>query len=198
MWRTPRSKPSMLTRTRIRALIVLSGLMAGFVPGGNGQSTVALRFEEYPVAELYRGPVKPPDFGDLALYSGTDLRCFGGDPAEYSTEKVNFAGHFVIDSCTCGSGCHYLFMWDAANGKFYGRLPPGVIDVGPYDYGRSDSVAYKGEDYRANGSLLIVDGCVEDTCDCATRYYRWAGSRFQLILQRPVRKPPACVKRPAQ
>jgi hypothetical protein len=43
---------------------------------------------------------------------------------------VNFAGHFVIDACTCGSGCHYLYMWDAVSGKFYQRLPPGVIDGG--------------------------------------------------------------------
>jgi hypothetical protein len=94
-----------------------------------------------------------------------------GDSQVYETERVNFAGHFVIDSCTCGTGCHYLFMWDAINGKVYQRLPPGVIDVGPFNSGTDELIEYKGED-RADSSLLIVDACVEASCDCATRYYK--------------------------
>ena len=122
------------------------------------------------------------------------MRCFGGDPAAYSARQVNFASHFVIDVCTCGSGCHYLFMWDAVNGKFYERLPPGVIDVGPFDTAKTESVSYKGEEYRANSSLLVVEGCVEDTCDCATRFYKWTGTRFQLIRKQPVRMPARWLK----
>ena len=30
-------------------------------------------------------------------------------PADYSQEQVNFAGHFVVNACTRGAGCHYLF-----------------------------------------------------------------------------------------
>jgi hypothetical protein len=167
----------------------------GFLPGGRSQTVVPPRFEDYRVGDVYRGAVKPPEFGDLSRYEGTDLRCFGGDPAAAALEHVNFAGHFVIDACTCGTGCHYLYMWDAVTGKFFGRLPPGVIDIGPYDLGRKDSVEYKGEEHRADSSLLIVDGCVEDTCDCATRYYRWTGNQFQLVLRRPVRMPSACAKK---
>jgi hypothetical protein len=77
--------------------------------------------------------VKPPDFGKRDQYEGTDLRCFGIDPAAYAKHEVNFAGHYVLDACTCGSGCHYLLMRDAMTGKFYQQVPPGVIDVGPYE-----------------------------------------------------------------
>jgi hypothetical protein len=108
---------------------------------------------------------------------------------------VNFAGHFVIDACTCGSGCHYLYMWDALSGKVYLNFPSMPIDVGPYGDGVvSPRITYKGEEYYVNSSLLILEGCVEQTCDCARRYYNWNGSQFRLILTEPTRMPPSCTK----
>lgn len=187
-------------REPARYLAALFLVACCFLPDGDGQPVVSPRFEDYPVSDIYRGTVKPPHFGNPSQYQGTDLRCFGGDSSDYdySNERVNFAGHFVVDACTCGSGCHYLYMWDAVSGKFYQRLPPGVIDIGPYAAreARSPGIVYKGEQYRPDSSLLIVEGCVEDTCDCATRYYRWTGSRFQLILRQPVRMPAKCLSKP--
>jgi hypothetical protein len=89
-------------------------------------------FTDYHVAGTYEGAVKQPVFGRREQYSGADLRCFGEDPAAYSIMRVNFAGHFVVAACTCGSGCHYLFLWDAENGKVYRDFPFGAINVGPY------------------------------------------------------------------
>jgi hypothetical protein len=150
----------------------------------------APRFEDYPVASVFQGKTHRPEFGDPKQYSGTDLRCFGGDSGDfdYSKYKPNFAGHYVIEACTCGSGCHYLYMWDAVTGKVSRNFPAMPIDVGPF----SDSpIEYRGEEYRVDSSLLILDGCIEDTCDCATRYYRWDGSRFRL-LQRVSKPRVAC------
>ena len=45
---------------------------------------------------------------------------------------VNFAGHFVLATRSCGSGCHYLFIWDAVTGKVYRDFAFGAINVGPY------------------------------------------------------------------
>src|SRR5207249_1037383 len=127
--------------------------------------------------------------------SGSDVRCFGGDPAEYAREQANFAGHFVLGTCTCGSGCHYLFKWDALSGKVYRQFPFGPINVGPFGLGANlPPIEYKGEQYRLDSTLLIIEGCIEDTCDCATRYYTWNGNRFRLILKKPSRKPPNCLK----
>jgi hypothetical protein len=69
------------------------------------------RFEDYRVSAVYAGKITPPRVGDLAQYTGTDLRCFGADRAQYGMEQPNFGGHFVIDACSCGTGRHYLFMW---------------------------------------------------------------------------------------
>ena len=174
------------------ALLLITGC---FLPGGNCQSTVSPRFEDFRVSDVYVGLVKAPDFGDREQYQGTDLRCFGDDSTDYARQRVNFSGHFVIGSCTCGTGCHYLFMWDAVSGKFYQRIPPGAIDIGPYPRRgvKPPGIVYRGEQYHSKSSLLVVEGCAEDTCDCAARYYRWTGTQFQLIARRPVRMPEACL-----
>jgi hypothetical protein len=175
-------------------IAILGGILTAAPPP---QSTPP-RFEDFPVITVYRG-------GRPILAIQTDfkeriLRCyadpvFGRSPESYARERVNFAGHFVISTCTCGTGCHYLYMWDATSGKFYQLLPPGVLHIGPFDTGGGRSVEYRGEQYRTNSSLLIVEGCVEDTCDCSKRYYQWTGSQFKLILRQPVPIPGACLKK---
>jgi hypothetical protein len=132
MWQTVRSAQLAPTNWAGRCLVALFLVTGGSLPSGNGQSVVSPRFEDFLVSNVYRGATKPPDFGNRDRYQGTDLRCFGGDPMDYANKQVNFAGHFVISTCTCGSGCHYLFMWDAVSGKFYHHVPPGAINVGPY------------------------------------------------------------------
>jgi hypothetical protein len=169
------------------AVAVASGLVYG-------QASKMPAFEDYSVATVYRGVVKPPNFGPLSQYDGTDLRCFGGKPADYAAERVNFAGHFVVGACTCGSGCHYLFMWDAEDGRFYHDLLPfRPIDVGPFGrFGSPAAVYYPGEQYRVDSTLLILDACFEETCDCAKRYYVWTGVRFDLVLRQAHPNPPGC------
>lgn len=129
-----------MTTIQVRStagLVIWLGCSRGLAQEERGRAVP--RFEDYKVSNLYNGIVRPPGFGDPGQYSGADLRCFGGDPSEYARASVNFAGHFVIESCTCGSGCHSLFMWDALNDRFYG-IPAGAIDVGPFDAGGMSSL----------------------------------------------------------
>ena len=176
---------------QIRQIILVSTFALTLSVAQKGPDPRLPRFEGYRVAELYRGSVLPPRFGDLSQYSGADLRCFSGDPEDYAKELVNFAGHFVIESCTCGSGCHYLFMWDAATGRFY-RITGAPINTGPFDVGTSNPVSYKGEEFHVDSSLLVIDGCVGETCNCGTRYYRWNGRAFDLLARRASRLPSRC------
>jgi hypothetical protein len=171
----------MFSRFQIAALAALVILPSS-------QSAELPSFQDYRVSNVYRGEAKPPDFGDPDQYS----RCFQ-NPTDYAHERVNFAGHFVIGTCTCGSGCHYLFMWDALNGKFYRRFPFGPINIGPYGVGTDlPAIEYSGEQHVPDSALLIVDGCIEGTCDCGTRYYRWTGKRFQLLQRHESRVPLSC------
>jgi hypothetical protein len=177
-----------MARGRFIALILVFGILPLHA------ANASPRWADFPVTTIYHGSVNPPNFGAPEKFEGTDIRCFGGDASEFAKERVNFAGRFVIGTCTCGTGCHYLFMWDVITGKFYQRLPPGVIDVGPYDANQTSPIEYKGEEYRIDSSLLVVDGCVEDTCDCATRYYRWDGRAFRKISSTVSRVPAKCRK----
>jgi hypothetical protein len=86
-------------------------------------------------------------------------------------------------------------MWDALSGNFFRRIAIGVINIGPYGLGSVHGpIEYQGEKYRVDSTLLIVEGCVEDTCDCAKRYYQWNGRRFKLLQKIPSRIPPECRK----
>ena len=153
-------------------------------------------FADYRVTSIYAGPTRPPRLGRMDRYTGTDLRCFGEDPTTYAAMPVNFAGHFVLGQCSCGSGCSYLYLWDARTGAFYRDLPFGPLDVGPYgDLKGHPVITYAGASYRADSSLLILDGCFEGTCDCAKRFYVWKSSVFQLIQRQPGRVPRKCGNR---
>jgi hypothetical protein len=150
-------------------------------------------FGDFRVSSIYRGAVRQPSFGNLDQYSGTDLRCFSPDPSEFSRLTVNFAGHYVLAKCTCGSGCHYLFFWDAEDGKVFRMFPFGAINVGPYRSPTGElTLHYQGEEYRADSRLLVVDGCFEGTCDCGKHYYSWSASTFQLVWKES-RVPASCV-----
>lgn len=176
--------------------LLSAGLLLAIVLEGETPKRPSPRFQDYRVVDVYHGPTKPPDFGDPSQYSGTDLRCFGGDPTVYETYRdmrVNFAGHFVLAACTCGTGCHYLFVWDAQTGRVYRDLPVGPIDVGPYGTA-PHFITFTGEQYRVDSTLLVVNGCREETCDCATWYFNWRRGRLELIRKQPSRRPPACTK----
>lgn len=169
--------------------------MLAFVVASSGSfgREKAPTFEGHRVSEVFGGRVHAPEFGPLSQYSGSDLRCFGGESSDDVNYSVNFAGHFVIDECTCGSGCSYLYMWDALTGKVYHSAPLQPINVGPYPSrdGRSETTN-SGAQYRRDSSLLILDGCFEDTCDCAKRYYSWNGARFKLIAREAALAPRGC------
>ena len=155
------------------------------------------RFENYLVHGVYREGSKAPDVGKMDIY-GLHA-CFGGDPGAQAGRTANFAGHYVLQACSCGSGCHGFVMWDAATGKVFDHESPlGPINVGPYyDSSRPGAPlsSYEGESYRFDSRLLVIEGCREQTCDCAKRYFEWTGSKFRLILRQPVQMPAECVKK---
>jgi hypothetical protein len=86
-------------------------------------------------------------------------------------------------------------MWDALNGKVYRKFPSMPIDVGPFGLGLiTPHIEYKGEEYHVDSSLLILEGCIEETCNCGRWYYNWNGTEFKLVLRQPTRLPPSCAK----
>lgn len=157
----------------------------------------APEFTGYRVA-VYRGPVIAPDTHNMDIYE--IHACFADAPEALSNARVNFAGHFVIRACSCGTGCHSLVMWDATTGRLSIETPvdaKGPINVGPYEQARPGLplLFYKGERFRPDSTLLIIEGCHEQTCDCATWYYTLTGGHFKLILKQTAPKPAVCTNR---
>ena len=171
----------------------LASLLACAIPALYGQARPSRvpRFEDYRVS-VHKGKVAAPAFGDPTQYTGTDLHCFGPD-RPHNAEIANFAGHFVIGTCSCGSGCRYLFMWDTRTGKLYRDLPLGAFNVGPYRAAdRRSPIEYSGESFRPDSRLLIIDACTEGTCDCGRKFYLWTGDRFRMVTKIMSRILPKC------
>jgi hypothetical protein len=197
--------------TGAKAVIVgVMGLCAAFgqqpppmpPPGSSASLQQTPTFKDYPVQQVYTGKVALPKFRkgnfETLPFPDGDLRCIGTDDGEhalfFANKKVNFAGKYVIDACTCGSGCHYLFMWDAQTGKMFRTFPFGTVEIGPY-LNAKPVIEYSGEHYKVDSTLLIVEGCFDTDShpksrDCARYYYNWTGQGFVRFYKQRTRVPP--------
>ena len=191
MLRAPFSRPA-INMSRLSVVIFLAAVFSSSPL--ESQRRVP-RFEDYPVATTYRGESRPPNVSGMDEFEVHS--CFGDDPAAYANKQPNFAGHYIVQSCSCGTGCHSVVLWDAATGRTIGGgLPFGAINVGPFSgNGNEAQILYGGEQYGHESTLMIVDGCLSESCDCATRYYNFARGQFRLILTQSVRLPRGCSTR---
>lgn len=173
----------------MRLVIIFLG--AALAASSASQESHVPDFRSYPAANVLRSVAKPPVLSGIASDDPL-MRCVWGVPESFQNQPVNFAGGYVLRSCTCGSGCFFLYMWDARSGRlYYPEFPLGAIDTGPFGAPPA-SLVYNGEDFRADSRLLVIQGCREGTCDCATWYFEWTGSRFRRITKRPVKLPLNC------
>jgi hypothetical protein len=174
-----------ITGILLAALVTING-------GILGESKLPPRFADYKITEILRDRAVAPRLDTLGQLSGTDIRCF--DDAVSDPGVPNYAGHYVVNACSCGSGCRYLVMWDAISGKVF-PLPFGPFNVGPFTTKGGGRIEYGGEEYRLDSALLVLEGCREGSCACAKRYYFWNNGRFQLVRSTDVQLPLNCTKR---
>jgi clan AA aspartic protease (TIGR02281 family) len=94
-------------------------------PPGHGVTTLH-RFDEYSVAEVYRGSPVMPDFGGRdRQFKDYRTRIRNG-----ITEGANFAGRYKVIQIGCGTGCSFVLVADVSTGRVY-SFPHG----GEYDQG---------------------------------------------------------------
>src|SRR5882724_9299887 len=92
------------------------------------QSARTPAFEDYPVANRYRGKPATPQFGGAQL-PDTDQRA--RDSIEIQAEDgPNFAGHFTIAHWSCASGCFRIVVIDTPSGKLFRDMPFTTFDIG--------------------------------------------------------------------
>jgi hypothetical protein len=110
--------------SRLVALVALIAMAPASViagPGGpTGSTTDGALFKHYAVAQVYRGPVRLPDFrGRDRFFADFRTRIREG-----IRQGVNFAGHYAIIGWGCGTDCSDYVIGDVVTGRVF-RFPLG-------------------------------------------------------------------------
>jgi len=141
-------------------------LLLGTAPPGPGevvQGRPVLRFTDFPVDSVYRGPV-----ADINVASNADARRFRTVLRQGARVGPNFAGHMTVVTWGCGTSCIVLAVVDARTGTVYSS-PKGAGDT---------------VEYRLNSRLLVIDGitsCADTNWFPDFAYFlEWTGKRLAL------------------
>jgi hypothetical protein len=122
------------------------------------------RFEDYPVEEIYRGPVAP-----VNLTGRPELIRFQHVLASVAAAGPNFAGRYALVPADCGPGCIDVMLVDLGTGSVQ-HLLSGVAPV----------------HYRLESRLLVVEPRLsapgEPRCaECSAAYHVWQGDRLEQL-----------------
>ena len=186
------------TMLRITILVMLllftpQVLMADDIADGYDENTIrpsdipadAPRFEDYP-AKLYTGRNAVPD-----LKSHPRSRMYRTRLKEWSREKPNFAGRFILATWGCGTDCTQIAIIDAKTGRIF--HPPGAtsnsaVNVHDALFQPGKSIWYGSGAiwYRLDSRLLVLIGGPEDS-ERGIWYFLWEKDR--LVKLRFIPKP---------
>ena len=165
------------------------------------QSGTGPAFSDFPVAEMYNGPIAKP-----SLQSRSDeeflksvLRAEVGPP--------NFAGQYRIVRFRIGDGPVGAVLFDVRTGVVSG-LPAGIVGAGHFLYdtdclpwfrwGRRHAVVEEQDDslplsFLPKSELLIARRCIVargSVVGFERSYYRWHGRKWRLLKRMSSPPPP--------
>ncbi len=155
-----------------RACLLLTLLC--LVPGLGAQkaSEKLPDFADYPVKEIYKGkPARPQIVTPYQKQFRTRIR-------QSMQQGPNFAGHYIVATWGCGSGCMQFVVTDAVSGRVYDPPMKSVAfhfgpdaEHGPQKYPDMVNV-------RPDSALLVVEGCPEEGDECGRFYYHFEKGKF--------------------
>jgi hypothetical protein len=162
------------------ALCVCAAATSALAAGAQAQkSRPAPRFEDYPVREIYKGPV-----ASVRLDS-RKARMFRTRLREDSRGGPNFAGRYTVVVWGCGTGCAQMGVVDARNGRVY--FPP----VEYMDIPDTEDAEARSRVFRLDSRLLVITKNLYDGQGTYTAYYfLFDGGRFRLLRKAEERTPP--------
>ncbi len=171
------------TRTLKRSLAALAFCVcAATTPALGAQARKARpapRFEDYPVREIYKGPVA------RVRLDGRRARMFRTRLREDSRGGPNFAGRYVVVVWGCGTGCAQMGVVDARTGSVY--FPP----VEYMDIPDMEDEELRARVFRLDSRLLVITQNHYDMQRTYTAYYYlFDGGRFRLLRKAEERAPP--------
>lgn len=129
----------------------------------------APRFTDYPVRQIYKGKNAPLRLKRDDLMFRTRLRWM-------SKEKSNVAGHYVLRTWGCGTGCIFGAVFNVKTGE--ATFFPSSFCCWSYDIPED----FEPVEIRLDSSLIIFHGAPnENLADHGVHYYRLLNNRFTLI-----------------
>ncbi len=138
----------------------------------------APRFEDYPVREVYRGPVA------RVRLDGRKARMFRTRLQEDSRGGPNFAGRYAVVVWGCGTGCAQMGVVDSKTGRVY--FPP----VEYMDIPDTEDAEARSRVFRLDSRLLVITKNRYDGQGTYTAYYYlFDGGRFRLLRKADERMP---------
>ena len=136
------------------------------------------RFEDYPVREVYRGPV-----AEVRLDTRR-ARMFRTRLREDSRGGPNFAGRYTVVIWGCGTGCAQMGVVDAKTGRVY--FPP----VEYMDIPDMEDEAARSQWFRLDSRLLrITKNFYDGMGSYKAYYYLFDRGRFRLLRESVERWP---------
>jgi hypothetical protein len=153
------------------ALCVCAVVSSAFGAGvQTSKGRPAPRFEDYPVREVYKGPVA------RVRLDGRKARMFRTALREGAREGPNFAGHYAVVFWGCGTGCAQMGVVDSKTGRVY--FPP----VEYMDIPDTEDAEARARFFRLDSRLLVITQNHYDMERTYTAYYYlFDGGRFRLL-----------------
>jgi hypothetical protein len=184
-----------VTPSAIRTVLaILIGLTAAAQPKSPSKSTPPLpRFEDYPVAEIFKGtPAAPQIVTPEARTYRTRIRegvANGAGVLRDGKEQPgpNFAGHYIVVQIMCGSLCTVMLIVDAQTGVVYN--PPISAGSSGSDKIILPYVPFDLADweFHVNSRLFKITGCgLEGQQSCSTYYFLWDHNVWKRLHQDPL------------
>lgn len=133
-------------------------------------------FKNYPTTEIYKGKIAPPKLtreekesplGEKLLYS-----------LENYNPEVNFAGHYIVETYSCGMWCHYSVILDAKTGKIYSWNGISSFCFPELDTDFACNENFSEVEYRVDSNLIIFFGSLDYDKDRGFHYYKFENGKL--------------------
>ena len=136
-------------------------------------------FAKAPTFEAY--PAVSYNSKNHALKLTQQSRIYRTLLAQLSQQKINFAGHYVVEVVGCGGGCSYALAYNAKTGQGF-VLPDFFSDCYSEKNGFKQNDIY----FQENSRLMIAEGSRYGNPEqCETVYYLVENNQFKAINTRP-------------
>ena len=181
-----------MTSSTVRTILaILTGLSA---VAQQRQTTDRLpRFEDYSVAEVFKGtPAAPQILTPEARSYRTRIQegvTKGVGVLRDGKEQPgpNFAGHYIVVQIMCGSPCTVMMVVDAQTGVIYN--PPISAGSSGSDKIILPYVPFDLADweFHVNSRLFKISGCgLDGQQSCSTYYFLWDHNVWRLLRRVPL------------